>query len=231
MNEKQTDSHGYLKEDSIDFTALLKILFDARKLVVKSVSRFFIVGCIVALLSPVIYTSETTFVPQTSDDQISSSRKGLGSLAGLVGINLNAAGSSNDSYLSPLLYPKIADSEEFSIHLLNETIINLDGSTIAVKDYLTKDPSGFNLIGFIKKYTIGLFSSDSSDEAVVNSALDAYNFISEEDFKMITSLQTKFSIEINGKEGYIKVIATDEVAPEYFFIFASSQEVMLLFHF
>ena len=222
MKDKQTDLQDYSEKDSIDIIALLKTVWDGRKLVVKSVAVFFIVGCIVALSSPIIYTSETTFVPQTSDDQMSSAPKGLGSLAGLVGINLNSAGSSNDSYLSPLLYPKIADSEEFSIHLLNEMIINLEGSTIAVKDYLTKDASGFNLIGFIKKYTIGLFSSDSSDEAVVNPALEAYNFISEEDFSMITSLQTKFSIEINSKEGYIKVIATDEDA------FISTQLVSLV---
>ena len=209
-------------EDSIDIIALLKTVWDGRKLVVKSVAAFFIIGCIAALLSPVIYTSETTFVPQTSDDQMSSAPKGLGSLAGLVGINLGSAGSSSDSYLSPLLYSKIADSEEFSINLLNEQLINLEAETLTIKDYLSKDAGGFNLIGFIKKYTIGLFSSDSPEAASLNPALGSYNFISVEDFGMITSLQGKFSIELNDKEGYIKVIATDEDA------FISTQLVSLV---
>lgn len=210
------------EEDSIDIIAILKTIWDGRKLVIKSVATFFIVGCIVALSSAVIYTSETTFVPQTSDDQMSSAPKGLGSLAGLVGIDLNSAGSSSDSYLSPLLYSKIADSEEFSINLLNEQLINLEGETLTIKDYLSKDAGGFNLIGFIKKYTIGLFSSDSLEAASLNPALSAYNFISVEDFGMITSLQEKFSIELNDKEGYIKVIATDEDA------FISTQLVSLV---
>ena len=209
-------------EDSIDIIALIKTAWDGRKLVVKSVAAFFIIGCIAALLSPVIYTSETTFVPQTSDDQMSSAPKGLGSLAGLVGIDLNSAGSSSDSYLSPLLYSKIADSEEFSINLLNEQLINLEAETLTIKDYLSKDAGGFNLIGFIKKYTIGLFSSDSPEQASLNPALSDYNFISVEDFKMISGLRQKFSIELNEKEGYIKVIANDEDA------FISTQLVSLV---
>ena len=208
-------------EDSIDIIALLKTVWDGRKLIVMSVVVFFVIGCIVALSSPIVYTSETTFVPQTSDDQMSSP-KGLGSLAGLVGINLNSASSSNDAYISPLLYSKIADSEEFSINLLNEQLINLEGDSLTIKEHLSKDKDGFSLIGFIKKYTIGLFSIDNPKLTTLNPALDAYNFVSAEDFKMIKSLREKFSIELNDKEGYIKVIANDENA------FISSQLVSLV---
>jgi uncharacterized protein involved in exopolysaccharide biosynthesis len=208
-------------EDSIDVIALLRTVWDARKLVIKIVGLFFIIGCIVSLISPVIYTSETTFVPQTSDDQMSPP-KGLGSLAGLVGINLNSATSSNDSYLSPLLYSKIADSEEFSINLLNEQLINLEGHSSTIKKHLSKEKDGFNLIGFIKKYTVGLFYIDSPEITSSNPALDAYNFVSTEDFEMIQSLREKFSIELNDDEGYIKVIANDENA------FISSQLVSLV---
>ena len=221
MTDNNPTDMTHYQEDSIDIIALLKTVWQGRKLVLKGVAVFFILGCLVALSIPVIYTSETTFVPQTSDDQMSAP-KGLGSLAGLVGIDLNSASSSNDSYLSPLLYSKIADSEEFSINLLKEQLINLEGETLTIKNYLTKDAGGFNLIGFIKKYTIGLFSSDSSEAASVNSALDNYNFISIEDFGVINSLKEKFSIELNDKEGYIKVIASDEDA------FVSTQLVSLV---
>ena len=85
-----------------------------------------------------------------------------------------------------------------------------------------KDAGSFDLIGFIKKYTIGLFSSNSSESASINPALDAYNFISLEDFGMIKSLRGKFSIELNDKEGYIKVIASDQDA------FVSTQLVSLV---
>ncbi|MDG1681715.1 MAG: hypothetical protein P8H49_00960, partial [Flavobacteriaceae bacterium] len=80
-----------------------------------------------ALLSPVVYTAQTTFVPQVSDDQMSSSKGGLGSLASLAGINLNQGSSTSDSYLSPLLYSKLAESEEFSLNIINEEIIDSNG--------------------------------------------------------------------------------------------------------
>jgi len=159
MTENNPIEMAHDDEDSIDIIALLKTVWDGRKLIVKSIVVFFVIGCIVALSSPVIYTSQTTFVPQTSDDQMSTP-KGLGSLAGLVGIDLSSVGSSSDSYLSPLLYYKIADSEEFSINLLNEQLMNLKETSLTIKDYLLKNAGGFNLIGFIKKYTIGLFSSE-----------------------------------------------------------------------
>jgi len=90
---------NYTEEDSIDIIALLKTLLNGKKLIVKTTILFFIIGCIVALLSPVIYTSKTTFVPQVSEDQMSSSKGGLGSLASLAGINLNQGSSTSDSYL------------------------------------------------------------------------------------------------------------------------------------
>ena len=162
MTDNNPTDMTHYQEDSIDIITHLKTVWEGRKLVLMGVAVFSIFGCIVALSSPVIYTSETTFVPQTSDDSMSSSTKGLGSLAGLVGIDLSSVSSSKDSYLSPLLYSKISDSEEFSINLLSEQLINLEGETFTVKDYLMKDSGGFNLIGFIKKYTIALFSSKSS---------------------------------------------------------------------
>ena len=76
------------EEDSIDIIALLKTLWIGKKLIVIITILFFVIGCIVALLSPVVYTSQTTFIPQVSDDQ-SSTKAGLGSLASLAGINLN----------------------------------------------------------------------------------------------------------------------------------------------
>ena len=221
MTENNSKEMTPNDENTIDVIALLKTVWDGRKLIIKSVVVFFVIGCIVALSSPVIYTSETTFVPQTSDDQMSTP-KGLGSLAGLVGIDLSSASSSNDSYLSPLLYTKIADSEEFSINLLNEQLINLEGDSLSVKEHFSKDKGSFNLIGFLKKYTIGLFSTDNPELTSLNPALDAYNFVSTEDFKMIKSLRKKFSIELNDKEGYIKVIANDKNA------FISSQLVSLV---
>ena len=222
MKENHANSYNNLEEDSIDIIALLKTLWSGKKLIVKTTIFFFIIGCIVALLSPVVYTAQTTFVPQVSEDQMSSSKGGLGSLASLAGINLNSAEVSSDSYLSPLLYSKLAESEEFSFKIINEEIVNLKGDKLTIKEYLSLEDSSFNfnLIGLIKKYTIGLFINNEIKENI--NVFKGFNFLNEEDFDLVTSFKEKFAIELNEKEGFIKVIASDKSA------FISTQLVQII---
>ena len=199
-----------MDDDSIDIIDLLKTVWTGRKLVLKVVCISFVIGCIVALTNPVVYTSQTTFVPQTSD-QNSTTNKGLGSLASLAGINLNAeAASSLDNYISPLLYSKIIDSDEFSVTLVNEELVLLNGDRLTIKDYILLDSNNFNLVSFIKKYTIGLFKRDKKNKVIPEQFLKDYNFISEDDYSIIQVFREKFAIEANKEEGYIKVSAYDK---------------------
>ena len=79
----------------------------------------------------------------------------------------------------------------------------------------------FNLLGFIKKYTVGLFLNPETTE-VDKDIFKNYNFINSEDYSLIKLFRSKFRIELNEKQGYIKVIATDENA------FISTQLVDLI---
>ena len=221
MKDNQTNSYNNLEEESIDIIALLKTLWNGKKLIVKTTAVFFIIGCIVALLSPVVYTAQTTFIPQVSEDKMSSS-SGLSSIASLAGINLNKGSSTSDSYLSPLLYSKIANSDEFSLKLIEEELISLNGDKFTLKQYmLSGTNSSFNLIGFIKKYTIGLFTKNDN-ELKNNEIVNGYNFISQEEFGLVNSFKEKFSIVLKDKDGYIEVIASDKDA------FISTQLVKII---
>ena len=213
MKDNQTNSYNNLEEeDSIDIIAFLIKVWKGKKIIIKTTAVFFIIGCIVAVLSPVVYTSQTSFVPQVSDEELSTS-KGLGSLASLAGINLNSSKETSDSYLSPLLYSKLAESEEFSYNIIKEEIINLNGNKLTIKEYLLSNKSSFNFnpIAFVKKYTIGLFLNNKTKENN-SDILKDYNFLSEEDFGLVNSFKVKFTMEISEEEGYIKVIATDKNA-------------------
>jgi hypothetical protein len=221
MKDDNTNLYNSIEENSIDIVALLKTVWTDRKLVLKAVCVSFVIGCIVGLLSPVIYESETTFVPQVSDKN--SSTKGLGSLASIAGITLNTEVSSSiDNYISPLLYSKITESDEFSAALINEELISLNGERLIIKDYLLLDSNNFNVVEFIKKYTIGLFTREKNNEVISKQFLKDYNFISEDNYSIIQAFKEKFSIELNEKEGYIKVIANDKDA------FVSTQLVKLV---
>ena len=215
MENKQTNTFNNTEEDSIDFVALIKSIWSERKFIIKVTISFFIIGCIVALTSPVIYTSATTFVPQVSDDnQFSSANNRLGSLASLAGLNLNTSQMTSDSYLSPLLYTQIVDSEEFSLELLKTELINSNADKFTVKEYLLSKESSFNFspIGFIKKYTIGLFLNDEANitNEMNSDILKNYNFINEQDYSLLNSFKSKFTIVLNDKQGYIKVLAADD---------------------
>jgi len=215
--------NNFNEYDQIDIIALVKKVWSDRKIIIKATILSFIIGCIVALSRPIVYTAQTIFIPQVSDDQMSSSKGGLGSLASLAGINLNQGSSTSDSYLSPLLYSKLAESEEFSLNIINEEIIDSNGDKLTVKEYLLSGNISFNFnpIEFIKKYTIGLFLNNKS-KGNNSDVLKGFNFLSEEDFNLITSFKEKFRIELNEKEGFIKVIATDKSA------FISTQLVQIV---
>jgi LPS O-antigen subunit length determinant protein (WzzB/FepE family) len=211
MNEKMTNSPNNFEEDSIDIVALIKNIWSERKLITKVTISFFVIGCIVAILSPVVYTAHTTFVPQVSDNQMNNSSS-LGALASsLAGINLNTNEVTTDSYLSPLLYTDIVDSEEFSLKLLEEELINSNADKFTIKEYFLSKESSFNFdpIGFIKKYTIGLFLNNEISE-INSNIFKNYNFISDEDYYLLLTFRKKFIIELNEKQGYIKVVAMDE---------------------
>ena len=210
MKNNQDNSHVNSDENLIDITAVLKKLWINRKLIVRVIGSFFIIGCLVALFSPVVYTSQTTFVPQVSGDEMPIKNNQLGSIASLAGIELNPTEMTSDSYLSPLLYTNIIDSEEFSYRLLSEELTNSNGDKFTIREYLLSNVSSFNFnpIRSIKKYTIGLFLNNETNE--INSDLiKDYNFISDEDFNLLDSFRKKFSIELNAKEGYITVFASD----------------------
>lgn len=212
MKKNQTDLKNITAEDSIDLIAILKKIWFDREIIGKVTTSFFLFGCIVVLISPVLYTSQTIFVPQISDDQETSVNK-LGSLASLYGLNINSTEMTSDSYLSPLLYTQIIDSEEFSIELLSAELINSDSDKLTIGDYLSSDQTSFNFnpIGFIKKYTIGLFSKKES-EKIKSDVFKNYNFISDKDYKLSRTLRKKFEIALNENEGFVKVSAKDKDA-------------------
>lgn len=206
MEKNQTSLHSNQDEDSIDLLTIFKKLWIEKKLIFRTTIISFIVGFLIAIFSPVLYTSQTTFVPQVSDDQTSPSNK-LGSLASLAGLKINSNEITNDSYLSPLLYIQIVDSEEFSLELLSAEITNSDFETLTIGEYLSPNESSFNFnpIGFIKK----LFSKKETNETN-NKTQKKYNFISDVDYNLLLSLRKKYTIELNEKEGFVKVLAKDK---------------------
>ena len=197
------------EDDSIDLIALLKQIYQGRKLILLSAFVAAILGVVVALATPNIYTSGATFIPQTGGDSKPSSS--LSGLASLAGISLDGMGGGSD--IPPTLYPQIISSIPYKLDLLDETIEVAD-SEISLVDYLGED-SGSSVLGTIKKYTIGLPSTilsalkGSSTEGASQDRGELYQ-ISEDDLELFETLNTKLILSLNEKEGFVTLEFSDE---------------------
>ena len=137
------------QEDSIDIIALLQSIWTGKKLILKTVLVFMILGLFIAVFSQNEYTASTTIVPQSSSEKPGGS---IGGLAALAGSNLGSVGQQ--SSISPTLYPQILTNISFQKELL-ETLITIEGQDkkITYKEYYTNVYSP-SVLSSIKKYTI-----------------------------------------------------------------------------
>jgi len=136
------------------------------------------VGVAAALLSPVVYTSSTTFINSQTE---SSSSSGLSGVASLVGINLG--GMSSGSEIPATMYPQIAEGVQFKRDLLNSYID--EKGQIKLESFLA------NYNGIEKSVT------ENSNKL----------FVSKYEDKLFKVLNDVISINVNQKDGFVTISA------------------------
>lgn len=199
------------EEQEIDLIALVKRLWKKRKFVIYVTLAFMVLGLLVALFSPKVYTTSCLFVPQTSSKGASSS---LSSLASLAGINLN---QMNTETLSPMVYPQVLSNIDFRKELMYSKIkFEEIEEPITILDYYTNEeynkPSA---ISYVAKYTVGLpfvilkairGDKDTVDVAALEGA--GLNSYSEKEYECSKILGDILSLTINDKDGYMELSAS-----------------------
>ena len=195
-------------EDEIDLIELLKKIYLEKRFIIKSSIIALLIGVFYALIQPNQYTSSTTFIPQLSSD-VKSGGSSLSGLASLAGINLG--GVEGSSEFPPTLYPQVIESIPFRLNLLSSSL-NINDEVIILSDYILNENS-FNLIGTIKKYTIGLPSliiGIFRSEAPSTKSLSEIYSISKDDESLFSHLENVLSLNVNDKEGFITMSYTDK---------------------
>lgn len=200
--------------DEIDITEILKKLWVKRSFIIKLTVAFLLLGLFVALFSPVQYTSTCTVVPQSGNRSGGSS---LGSVAAIMGVNLGTA-MMTEGTLSPNIYPEIIKSVPFTREIMKTEVIvkKSNGQPITLYDYYTdKQYRDFNLLGAIKKYTIGLpgvligaIRGDKEPEIVESSLIGDSNTVfklTEEEKRVYDAIQGAVQINPNSKDGYVTI--------------------------
>ena len=138
--------------DEIDLIELARTVWDGRRVLIKSIAVFFMLGLLIALSSPKQYTATTIMVPQAAD--VSSKLGGLSGLASMAGINLNSMSNSSD--ITPTIYPQIISSVPFQLGLMQTKLTFSDqAQPVTLFDYYTNNDKRL-VWGTIMKYTIGL---------------------------------------------------------------------------
>ena len=198
-------------EDEIDLIQLAKTLWTGRRTVIKTTLIFMVLGLFIALFSAKEYTASSTMVPQSAEGG-SKLGGGLGGLAAMAGINLGGAGAG--STIPPSLYPKIIESVPFQKEMM-KTLLTIEGQKEKVTFqayYLEIVKPG--LLGYIKKYTIGLpgaiikaIKGDASRSLSGVEGNDNLLTISQDDKELMELLSSQLSLEVNDKDGYVSISA------------------------
>ena len=200
-------SNQRVSEDEIDLIEILKKVYLEKKFILKTSILAALFGIVYALFQPNEFTSSTTFIPQLS----SGVKTGGGSLSGLASLaGINIGGMESSSEFPPSLYPQVIEGIPFKIDLLSSSI-NFNNKEILVKDYFSNQGSTLNILGTIKKYTIGLPSlilGSFKNQEVQLVESDIYS-ITEEDKNIFAELEKALSLSINDKEGFITISFTD----------------------
>ena len=193
--------------DEIDLIELFKKIYSNKKFIFKTVIFAALFGVIFALFQPNEFTSSTTFIPQLNSG-VKTGGSSLSGLASLAGINIGSMESSSE--FPPTLYPQVVNGVPFRLELLSNEI-KINNKVVLVRDYFLEKKSSFNIIGTIKKYTIGLPSlilSSFKDEIETLDESIIYT-VTEEDKALFELINNNLSLSINEKEGFITISFTD----------------------
>ncbi len=203
------EENKYQKEDELDLLELLQTIWDSRKTVYKFLIIFGVIGLFIAIFSAKEYTASTTVIPQTSEG---NKMGDLGGLAAMAGINIGGSGSSNG--ISPKLYPKITESVPFKRAVLNAPL-QIDGVSkkVTFKEYYQEYYSP-SILSYIKKYTIGLpgiilgvFKGGGESLKSIDIEDGIYR-ISNEEKVLFDIIKNQLSVNVNDKEGFVKISFT-----------------------
>lgn len=208
MEERDINNRP-INEDKIDLVEIVKKLWSNRKFIVKVTLVFAILGFVVAISTPNVYTASCTMVPQTGQKSAGGS---LGGLAAMAGINLGSI--SSGEVLSPNVYPKIMTNINFQKELIYSKFhFQSIQEPITLYDFYTdKKYQKFNLTGTIKKYTIGLprviiTAIRGKKTAETKPDISALQVLTAKEKSVIELTKKNLSLSVNSKDGFISLSA------------------------
>jgi hypothetical protein len=218
--------HQLPESDEIDLVELLQKVWQGRYITILMSIIFALLGVLFALSSPNVYTASTTFITKGT----TSIKSGIGSIASIAGLSLGDMNPSG-SEIPPALYPMLVKSNPFIEALLKEKVPK-DGALIGFQDYLNESTSTSGILGYLKKYTIGLpgliktsFSSEKDGFTILNKTEGIKRLTSKEE-SIYNSAKGLIDLKVDNGEGFVTLNVVFE-NPEVAAIIALSAQNLL----
>ncbi len=190
-----------IREDAINLVGLFRTFWDGKRLILKITLWFTFAGLVLAFVLPKEYTATTVMVPQLSDPK--SKLGSLSGLAAMAGFNLNV---SEESEITPKIYPQIISSAPFQLELMNTKIKFKDvDHPVSLFEYYTdiKKPNLF------LKYTIGLpgviikaIKGKNKQELLPDEPDSPFQF-TEEQLDVREIIKDLIFVSVNETDGYV----------------------------
>lgn len=201
-------------DEEIKLAEILQKLWDGRKVILKTVIIFAIIGLLVGLLSVEEYTSEVKVMPERQEGMA------LGRLGGLAQqFGFSAGAQQTSDGISANLYPSIIKSDIFVQELMNYKVLLPDRSEeVTLEEYFKKYQKN-SIIGLVLTYTIKLpftlknwlmsraeDNTTSVDSAVVESEKQSRLIrMSKEDWRILKKIKDRISANMDPETGVVTV--------------------------
>lgn len=209
MDKKVSQKTNKLN-DEIDITDIFRPIWERRVYVGKISLVFAIMGLVVSLLSEKTYTTEVSFIPQSSRETGSIGGQ-LGGLADLAGFDLGAQNKSNE--FPPSLYPLLLENIDFQLKVLSAPLyLEGWGDSLTYQQYYL-DVYKPSILSRIGDYTIDLpfkllafiTGGNKSAELQVQGANSVYKKLSKNEKEVLDIFFSQVNINPNIKQGYVSV--------------------------
>lgn len=208
----QMQNYNIPEEDEIDLVALIKKLWLNRGLIIICTCVFMVLGLVVALVTPKVFTASCDVVPQTSTS--SGAKSQMSMLAKMAGINISQ--EQDIKTLSPFVYENIMKSTKFRKELMQTKIkfAEVEQPVSFFEYYTSEEYNKPSVIDYIKKYTIGLpgvilgairGEQPAPDYSALGGEGSQIETTTKEEYDAMKLLSEAVSLTLDDKKGFVTI--------------------------
>jgi len=207
------DDNGNSGGNAVNIVELMKYVRDQYRIIAKITGCFLLIGLLIAIFSPVEYTSEALLMPEmkSSDSSVGELLKDYGSILGMG--DMGSMDMSSEGTIAPEVYPKIVSSLSFQNQLLEHKVYfaNID-TTVSGYTYF-KEVKEWSFFELIVEYTLGLpgkISGEKEIRQLPDWLREQFNKnkvieLTKKDLEVIREMEDRIEIELDSGTGVLTV--------------------------